>query len=106
MRSHALGVEVAGDAAGNDFVHQVAVAEQLAWFSRSTVFLEYPELGEAERQRHVVTEIAEIAEVVGDALQLQQQGAQRQMARGDGVVPVTLSTAWRRPRHRPRCCRR
>ena len=75
----ALVVEVAGDAAGHHFVHQVAVAEKLA-VQPQHIFLEYPELGEAECQRHVVTQVAEVAEVVVDALQLEQHGAQRQGA--------------------------
>ena len=45
------------------------------------VFLEAHELGKAEGQRGVVAERAQIAEVVGDALALQHQGAQQEGAR-------------------------
>src|SRR5207247_2472202 len=68
--------QIPRDAAGDDSVHQVAVAEE-SRVSPQQVFLEPPELGKTERKRDVVAEVAEVAEVVGDALELEQDAAQR-----------------------------
>src|SRR5688572_13731130 len=56
-------------------VHEVAVAEKLA-VGPQQVFLEARELRQPEGQAAIVAEVAEVAEVVGDALALEQQGAQ------------------------------
>src|SRR5438128_464867 len=66
-------------AAGYDSVHQVAVAEELG-VGPQQVFLQPPELEKAERKRDIVAEVAEVTEVVGDALELEQDAAQRQRA--------------------------
>ena len=67
-------VKVDGDAAGNDAVHQQAMAEQLR-VEPNPVFLEAHELHQAEGQSNVVAKIAEVAEMIGDALAFEQQRA-------------------------------
>src|SRR2546426_3626294 len=75
-------------------VHQVAMAEQRR-IQAQQVFLEAPELEKPERQRDVVTEVAEVAQVIGDTLELQQDAAQRRRARW------RLSAGRALDRHRP-----
>src|SRR5207249_532748 len=86
-------------AAGYDSVHQVAVAEELG-VGPQQVFLQPPELEKAERKRDIVAEVAEVTEVVGDALELEQDAAQRQRA------PRRLGPGCAFDRHRPRPGRR
>src|SRR3989454_10783766 len=76
-------------------VHQVAMAEQRG-IQAQQVFLEAPELEKPERQRDVVAEVAEVAQVIGNALELQQNAAQCRRARRK------LSASRALDRHRPR----
>jgi len=78
-RAPAFGRKIDRDPAGDDAVHQIAMAEQRGIVAQH-LLLQYPELGEAERQSHIVAEITQVAEVVGDALALQQQRAKPQRA--------------------------
>src|SRR5882672_8961133 len=63
--------QILRDAAGYDCIHEVAVAEELR-VGPQQVFLQPPELEKTERQRDVVAEVTEVAEVVGDTLELEQ----------------------------------
>ncbi len=67
------------DAARNDRVHQQTVPEHLPVEAEHILF-QARELGEPEREAAVVAEITEIAQMVGDALALEQQGAQPRCA--------------------------
>ncbi len=85
---HATVADVFRYAARNDAVEQVAVAEQFGG-EPQPVFLQPPELHEAEGQGDVVAEVAEVAQVIGDTLDFQEQGAQPHgtvghLARGGG----------------------
>src|SRR2546428_4661004 len=75
------GQKIRRDAAGNNRVHQVAVAEELG-VQPQQVLLQAPELEEAEGERDVVAQVAEVAEVVGDALELQKDAPQRERPGG------------------------
>src|SRR5207253_863532 len=68
--------QVLRDTARYDRVHQVAVAEELR-VGPQQVFFQPPELEKAERKRDVVAEIAQVAEVIGNTLELEQDAAQR-----------------------------
>ena len=73
-------VQVNRDAARHDAVHRVAVTEQRC-VAAQQILLEAQELRQAEGQAAVVAEIAEVTEVVGKALALEQQGTQLEGAR-------------------------
>ncbi len=77
----ALDLEVHGDPARHDLIHQVAMTEQRGVVAQH-LFLEYPELGETERQCDVIAQIAEIAQMIGDTFAFQQQGSHPQGAAG------------------------
>jgi hypothetical protein len=91
MAARPGALDIEGDAAGHDAVHHEAVAEELL-VQAQPVLLEAHELGQAEGQRGVVAQRAEVAEVVGDALALQHQ-ARSMRARGGGLTPQAASTA-------------
>src|SRR5262249_44193224 len=72
-------IEIDRSATRYDPVHQEAMAEK-ARVQAQQVLLEARELREPECEAAVVAEIAEIAEMVGDALALEQQRPQPQAA--------------------------
>ena len=101
----ALDIEVHSNAARHDLVHQVAMAEQRGVVAQH-LLLEYPELGEAERQRDVVAQIAEIAQMIGDTFAFQQQCTHPQAHDSAALRRRCFPPPLHKPRHRPRCCRR
>ena len=72
---HAVGADVTRDAPRNDQIHQITVAEQRV-VQAQHVLLETGELRQSESKARIVAEEPEIAEMVGDALALEQQCAQ------------------------------
>ncbi len=86
-RDH-VGIDVASNAAGHDVIHQQPVPER-ALVEPQHVLAQPGELGEAEREPAVVAEVAEVAQMVADALALegeraQPRGARRRCDAGDG----------------------
>src|ERR1035437_4320263 len=73
--------QIARDASGNDLVHEVAMTEQLA-LQAQQVLLQPPELKKAEREPDVAAEVAEIAQVVGDALEFEHDSPETERAAG------------------------
>ena len=83
FRAHPLAVfggKVVVHAAGDDDVHQQPMAER-GEIGPQHILLQARELGEAERETGVVAEVAQVAQVVGDALALEQERAQPRGAR-------------------------
>ena len=91
-RGRGLGREVARDAARHDVVHREPVAEQREVRAQH-VLLQARELREAEREAAVVAEIAEVAQVVGDALALERERAQPQRRAAARVASAIASSA-------------
>ncbi len=78
--------QVGRDAAGHDGVHHQAMPEGLSG-QPQPVLAQARELGQAEGQRGVVAECAEVAQVVGDALAFEHQRAQPGRALGNLALP-------------------
>ena len=79
-------------AARHDEVEQVALSERL--FRRSQqALLQARELRQPEGEARVVTDRAEVAEMIGDALELQSK-ARRNAARGGTMQAAARSMAW------------
>ena len=74
-RQRPFGSKIDGDAPWNDAVHQQAVAEQPG-IEPQPVFPEARKLRQAEGQRDVVAEVAQVTHMVCDALAFEQQCAQ------------------------------
>ncbi len=91
--AEALGREVAGDAAGDERVHHEAMAEQLAR-APLPVFAQTGALDMGEGETDIVTDGADVAQMVGDTLALghertQTQGARRHQASGGALDGLT-----------------
>ena len=71
----APAAEIAARATGHHEVEQVALSEGLLRHPQQA-FLEAQELRESERKPRVVAERTEVAEMIGDALQLERQRTQ------------------------------
>ena len=90
-RRDSVGAEIDGDAAGNDRVHHQAMPESgLGGAQRALAHR--PAMGVHQRERGVVADRADVAEMVGEPLQFGHQRAQP-AARGGGVDPERASTA-------------
>jgi hypothetical protein len=112
-RGAAVGRNVLGDTAGNDPVHHQAVTEGPVG-RRQYAFAENTAMGVDQRESSVVADCTEIAEMIGDALELRHDAAQHggprrsveaerrldgtreREAERDGRIP-------RHPRHDARC---
>jgi hypothetical protein len=86
------GRKVVGDSARADIVHREPMAEQREVRAQH-VFLEAGELREPEREAAVVAEIAEIAQVIGDALALRAPARAATMPVPEADASVIASSA-------------
>ena len=88
----AVGREVARDAARHDDVHQQRWPKS-ARVGAQHVLLQARELREAEGEAAVVAEVAEVAQVVGDALALEQRARAATARAAAASTPAIASSA-------------
>jgi hypothetical protein len=77
-----LGIKIDINASRNNPIHHEPMTEQLARQAQP-VFLEAVKLGQAEAQRGIIAQHAQIAKVIRHPLPLQQQGTQPARAQRD-----------------------